>query len=359
MSNTVNVAGYGLLQTLITNAGTVHSQLDNLTEQVSTGLIAQSYAGLGSGANTSLTLSPQIASLQAYGRNIGQATGQMGVAQTALTQIQQIAQTFVGDMPSLNGLDSQDVDSIASNARDALRQLANLLDTTDGNNYVFSGEDTSNPPVPNPDQILSSNFYTQINAAVSALSTNGAAGTAAATLSIASSNDPDTSPFSTYLSQPAASINAQTVQTGQNTFVSTGLVASANTAATSGGSSTTGSYMRDLLRSLATLGSLSSTQMTDPNFAPLIADTTTSLNGAVTAMATDVGVLGTRQAQLSSTQSQLTAVRNALTSQVSDAQEVDMASTISQLTSVQTQLQESYKLIVSMQSLSLANYIPT
>ena len=44
----------------------------------------------------------------------------MQVTQSAMTQIQQIAATFVADMPNLNGVNSQEVDSIAANAQHAL-----------------------------------------------------------------------------------------------------------------------------------------------------------------------------------------------------------------------------------------------
>ena len=163
---------------------------------------------------------------------------------------------------------------------------------------MFGGQDSANPPVPSPDSILTSGFYTQINAAVAGLSTNGASATVAATLAIGGSNAAGTSPFSAYMSQPAASISAPVVQTGLAAgggTVQTGLLASANSVATSAGTSTTGSYMRDLMRALATLGSLSSSQVNDPDFAALVQDTGTSLNGVVSAMATDVGVLGNTQ----------------------------------------------------------------
>lgn len=358
MSGSIGSIGYGILPSLIANAGTVHAQLNTLTEQISTGLIAQTYAGLGAGASLSLSLGPQVSTLQTYANNINQVTGQMQVAQTALGQIQQIAQTFVGDMPNLNGLNPSEVDSIASNARSALQQVTNLLDTQDAGVYVFGGQDSANPPVPNPDQILSSGFFTQINSAVSALSTNGATATAAATQAIARSNAAGTSPFSAYMSQSATALAAPVVQAGPNSFVSVGLFASANTAAVSGGSSTTGSYIRDLMRSLATLGSLTSSQVNDPNFAPLVQDTASSLNSAVSAMATDAGVLGDRQAQLTGQQTQLGAMTTALSGQVSTAQNVDIATAISQLTSVQVQLQESYRLIVNSATLSLVNYVP-
>src|SRR5689334_1591798 len=115
-------AGYGFLNTLVANAAGVHQQLDMLTGQVSPGLVAQTYAGLGSGAAVSLDLSPHLATLQTYQDNISQATGRMQVTQTAMTRLQQIAATFVAAMPALKAVSSQEVDAIAAKARDALGQ---------------------------------------------------------------------------------------------------------------------------------------------------------------------------------------------------------------------------------------------
>ncbi len=350
--------GYGILGTLIANSTAVHQQLDTMTEQVSTGLVSQTYAGLGGGAGISLDLNPQLNALSTAQTNINEATGSMQVTQSAMTQIQQIAATFVSDMPNLNDVNPQEVDSIAANAQQALSQVASLLDTQDGDNYVFGGQDSSNPPVPSPNDILSSGFYAQINAAVSALSANGAAATTSGTLSIAGSNVTGTSPFSAYMSQPASAISAPIVQTGEGGTVQTGLLASANSVAVSTGTSTTGSYMRDLMRALATIGSMSSSQASDPDFGALVQDTTTSLNGVVSAMATDVGVLGNTQSNLTSIQTQLSDTSTALSGQVSAVQDVDMAATLSNLTATQTQLQASYRLITSETSLSLVNFLP-
>lgn len=350
--------GYGFNQTLVSNAASVHQQLNILTEQVSTGLVAQTYAGLGGSAEVSLNLNSQISALRTYKSNIDRANGNLQVTQTAMSQIQQIAATFTAVIPNLNGLNPSEVDSVAANARSALTQLTGLLDTQNGQVYVFAGQDSGNPPVPNPDGFLTSGFYTQINSAVAALSTSGASATVAATLAIAGSNATGTSPFSAYMSQPVTALASPEVQTGAATSVRTGLLASGNSAATSTGTSTTGSYMRDLLRGLATLGSLSSSQVNDPGFSTLVQDTGTSLNGAVNAMATDVGVLGDTQASLTATQTQITAAATALTSQVSSVQDADMASTLSQLTAMQTQLQASYRMISGASSLSLMNFLP-
>jgi flagellin-like hook-associated protein FlgL len=112
------------------------------------------------------------------------------------------------------------------------------------------------------------------------------------------------------------------------------------------------------MRALATLGSMSSTQLNDPGFNALVSDTGASLNSAVTAMAVDVGVLGTTQANLTKTQTQLSDTTTALTGQLTNVQDADMAATLSKLTAMQTQLQESYRLITSANSLSLINFLP-
>ncbi len=211
--------------------------------------------------------------------------------------------------------------------------------------------------MPVGDNILSSGFYTQINAAVGQLSTNGAAATIATTLQVAESNTAGTTPFSAYLSQPGAS--AQVVETGSASATPIGILANTNAAVTSTGSSTTGSYTRDLLRALATIGSLSSSQASDPNFVSLVQDTTASLTGAFSALSSDIGVLGDRQTALTKLSTALSTTSTALTGQISSVQDVDIAATLLKLTSVQTQLQASYRLIAGGNSLSLVNFLPT
>ena len=341
-------------------AEATRARMQTLTEQVASGLISNTYAGLGAGASVSLSLSPVLARQQTWQNNVNAASGPMQVTQTVLTQISSIAANFVAQSNDLNNVTPSQIDTVAASARAALGQVASLLDSTDGGNYVFAGTDSANPPVPGPDSILSSGFYTQIQAAVAALGTAGAPATIAATLATASSNAAGTSPFSTALSQPAAVVNTTLpqVQVGDDTFVTSGIAASANASVASTGSSTTGSYMRDILRGLATIGSMSSSQASVAGFTTLVVDTQSSLSGAVTALNQDAGVLGNTQSQLTQTQTLLTQTSTALQGQVSSAQDVDMAQTISAITQTQTQLQASYQLIANLQSLTLTKYLP-
>jgi flagellin-like hook-associated protein FlgL len=88
-------------------------------------------------------------------------------------------------------------------------------------------------------------------------------------------------------------------------------------------------------------------------------DTSSSLQGVISAMGQDAGVLGNTQTTLAATQSQMSDTVTALTTQVSAAQNVDMAQTLSNLTLVQTQMQASYQIIAGMTGLSLVKFLPT
>ena len=77
----------------------------------------------------------------------------------------------------------------------------------------------------------------------------------------------------------------------------------------------------------------------------------------MTALNNDAGVLGNRAASLNAASQRLSDVEVAFKGQISNAQEVDMAQTITSLNETQTQLQASYRLLGTLQSLSLANFI--
>ena len=329
------------------------SQLATLSAQVASGNVSNSYAGLGAAAATPLNLQPQIKGLQAQQNAIDSVTGGLDVTQTALTQINSIVTKINAQLAGLTNVTPAEVDSTAKAAQGALQQIAALLDTQDGQTYVFAGTDSANPPIPNPDAITSSAFYTQIGAAVAGLSANGATATVAATLAVASSDAAGTTPFSGPPGQ------APTVDLGTGAPVQVGVLANANTLATSTGGSTTGSYIRDILRSLATVANLSSTQVNDTGFNALVLDTKTCLSGAISTAGLEAGALGNIQSSLAAQKTQASDTSVALSGQVSSVQDVDMAKTLTDLSQVQTQLSASYKLISEISSLSLVNFLPT
>jgi flagellar hook-associated protein 3 FlgL len=359
MSGAISGIGFPELGQLTAGLLQIKKNFDSLTQQASTGMISDTYAGLNGTASIALSLGPQIDGLTTAQSNIASAGGPAQLTQTAMTQIGSIAATLLADMPNLQGVDSSEIDNVAANARDDLVQVGDLLDSQYNGVYVFAGQDSANPPVPDPEQLTTSGFYAQISAAVTGLTANGAAATVATTLAVASSTTAGTSPLSaTYLAQAAASLTPPLVATGNGQSQPLGLLAGSNIGPGSTGSSTTGSYMLDLMRALATVGSMTSSQASDPNFAALVSDTQTSVTGAITAMNTDVGILGEQQSSLNDLSTTLSDTQTVLTGQLSTAQNTDMASTLSNLSLMETQLTESYQLISAASGLSLAKFLP-
>ena len=350
----MNIGDYGPLTQAIYNSGVAQTQLDKLTAQASSGYVANSYGGLGADASTAISLQPQITSLASQQSAIDTVNGQLGVAQTALSQITSIATNINALIPTLTNINPAQVNYVAHAAQSALSQVASLLDTTDGSNYLFAGTDSSNPPIPNPGGITSSAFYTQIGTAVQALGTNGAAATLSSAVAALSSN----SPFSASLQTGTAASLVPTVQIGAGAPVQVGILANQNTLIpASTGANTTGSYFQDLLKNLATLANLSSSQVNLPGFTQLVQGTQANLSNAISGVSSEAGSLGTIQSNLTAQQVQLGDTSTALKSQVSNVEDANLAQTISDISEVQTQLTASYKLISELKSLSLANYL--
>jgi flagellar hook-associated protein 3 FlgL len=353
MSTIAGATDVGTLDQAIAGAQLIKQGLAALVAETSSGYIAQDYAGLGANAAVALNLSASLSANQAAAANGTVAANIQQVAQTALQQISAVAANFASQASSLPTL-TGGVATLSAQAQDALQQIANLLDTQVGGVYVFAGQDSADPPVPNPDDITASGFYTAIQTAVAGLTTNGAAATAASTLTIASPGG--TSPFSATL-EASGEIASVAVGGGQTINLAPLANANANATSTGVGSTSTGSYTRDILLSLARLGSLTPAQADDPNFLPFVQSTVTTLQGAVGAISTDIGALGSRQDQVTAAQAELSATDTALQTQLGNVQDADLTQVSAQLSQAQTQLQASYQVIASLAQLTLAKYI--
>jgi flagellar hook-associated protein 3 FlgL len=346
----------GTLSQTTANTELIQQRIDQLTEETSTGFISQTYDGLGSGAPQALNLTAQLAQNTTLQANVSQATTIASETQTVLGQIQTLASSFAQSITTELTSGASSAGAVATTARNTLSEIVGLLNTQVGDTYIFAGQDSSNPPIPDAGNITSSAFYTAISTAVANLSSTGAAAVETATLA-ASQSGSATSPFSSTLE---ASNTPATVDLGGGQFVQTGVLADQNSDAVSTGVGTTstGSYIRDLLRGLATVGSLSSAQANDTDFEPLLQNTLTSVQNATTALSTDIAGLGARQDRLTAATSDLTDTATALTTQLSNVQDTNVAQVATELSTAQTQLQASYQIIASLDQLSLAKFLP-
>jgi flagellar hook-associated protein 3 FlgL len=354
MTSVTAATDIGTANTLLTNVGLIQQTISNLTAQTSSGLISSDYAGLGNNAITALDLSQEIALNATQQNNATQAANVQSVTQTALGQIQSLVSTFSSDLLNSASTGSSGLPSLAAQARSALNQVASLLNTQVGTVYIFAGQDSSNPPVPDSSDMTSSGFYTAVQSAVATVTTAGAASVQAQLLAIAGPGA--TSPFSTTLE---ASNQPPTVDLGTGLSVQVGMLADQNTDAVSAGTGTssTGSYMRDILMSLATIGSLGTADASNTQVQSLLSETETTLSNADDAINTDIAGLGARQTTITNAQSDLTATATSLTAQLSAVQDSDTASVATQLATAQSQLQASYQIIADLSQMTLSKYL--
>lgn len=349
MSGTISpgvAVSSGTIGRIAEDSATIKAKMDLLNIQVSSGLVSSTYGGLGGTASVSLDLRPQIARTQVWGQNIDGISARLNVTNSVMNQLQSINTNFLSGTYNMTGQTSQEVDTMAASAKAALTQVQDLLNTQIGQSYVFAGQDTSNAPV---SSAAFNAYVASIQAPIANLAVAGGPATAAATLAAASAG----SPFSATLGTAA-----QNVPVSQSLTVPLGIVAGQNAFATSVGTNTTGSYVRDLIRALSTISALSSGQTAlGTTFDSLVADTRTNLQNLGSTMANETAGIGVQQQVLSEAKTQGSDMAAALKAQISGVEDVDAAATATALTQAQTQLQISYKLIGAMQSLSLVNYL--
>lgn len=147
-------AGSYLTARNASNLSALKNQLNDLSNQVSSGKVATTYGGLGSGRSTALAAQATLSALTGYAAGIGVAQTRTNLAVTSLTQVATIG-TSARDTLN-NGLQSAAASTVAGRAT-ALADLQTALDTLNqsaAGNYLFGGGDATTQPVADISTIL-------------------------------------------------------------------------------------------------------------------------------------------------------------------------------------------------------------
>jgi flagellar hook-associated protein 3 FlgL len=348
--SSLSTGNFGLIQQLAADSNVTSQKLAQLTIQSQSGYVASTYAGLESAqpgsASQTLVLNSSIDTLNNTISNLQVAQGQMSVQQSAIQTISDIASKALTQFEGVNSLSGSALSTAAATARSAVTQIASLLNSQDGTRYIFAGQDSTIPPVPNATSFTSAAFYVSIQSATSTLSVSGVFSAASSAAN---------SPFSSTL---ASNPGVPSVLGAGGVPISTGIAANSNQfIGPSTGTNTTGSYMKDILTTLSAIGSLQPSQLSSSNFESFANTISASLGNAINTMAQDAGALGNNQALVNTQIADLQQTSNALTNQVAGFDQVNMTKTLSQLSATQTQLQASYQLIAAVKTMSLTQYI--
>lgn len=342
----------GLLAELVSDSTATQTQIDKLTLQSSSGLVAETYGGLGTAASISIDLRPQMTQVKAWQQSISVANGNLDTTQNVLGQLESIATNFSSQALGVPMQSASGAASVAVEAQSALQQVVALLNTQTSGQYTFAGTDLANPPI-GSDLASWATSSAGAGNVVAGLTDSNATATVASLVAQASTWN-----LASPGSVPAtgAQPTAVQAQTGQGQTAPMAFVAGQNqfAPATTGG---TGSYVRDLVAGLAGLAALGTPTASAAAVQSYGVAISQLLQAAGTAIATEEAGFGQVQSQLTTQSTNLSDTLTSLTTQVSGAENVDLAATATALSQVQTQLQASFQLIAGLKQLTLTAYL--
>lgn len=350
-------AGSGPIASLASALDRLNDQNSAIQSAITSGVQADSYAGLGDQRSQALSLQPEITRLSAWQQNVTTAQSELSLGTSAFGQIAAIGAALQTSLTSLESDRSPSTIQIAaSQARQALSQLASLANTRGSTGYVFAGVHSDTAPITDPGSIGSSALVAGIAASVASVGANGAAATEAATVAAAADNGAGTSVFAPALSVDPASAasSARSVMVGVSDSVRAGFVLTQGVPASA---ASTGSSIRDLMRALAVVASLPGADSSTQGYADLVADTTRSVTSTNDSLIQTQSQFGQLQNDLSTHASSLSTLSSALNKQLEASKGSDPASLSTALSTNKAQLTAAYSLIADMKGLSLAAYL--
>ncbi|MFT8468499.1 flagellin [Acetobacter syzygii] len=330
----------------------------------SKGIVAQTYAGLGTSRSSVFNLTPKITQVQAWQTNITNAQNSLTVTATALKQIVSLAQTMAANLLGISGTsESSTVSTVATEASSTLDQIATALNTSTGAGYVFAGQTSTEAPVQDPSSVSSGSLSTSIASMLTTQLAAGASGTDILSAATTAMNS-DSTVFSSNISDATDATASLTKANGQQTSTITGSSTTstygivATQGSTSDVSSTsTGSPIKDLMRDMMLISGMSGLSSSSTGYTDLVNQLHTSLVNTTNQLINMETTVGAQQNALTARATMLTNTTTALTTQLENARTTDIAQVALQTTSVQTSLKASFMLIADMKDMSLANYL--
>jgi flagellin-like hook-associated protein FlgL len=335
-------------------------RLQVLTRQISTGRNAEMIGDMAPTVNTAVTLRTEVSRRETYGNALVQAEQRAEASRVVLSRLLEIGREIgTGIAMQLNPDHPEQIAPIAEQAREALIEVGSLLNTRYGGEYLFAGSDTLNPPVPDPKGLPESGWATTIATAVAGLGGGTAASVAAQTLAAVQDDASGTTPFSDFVSDSTTGLiePRRSVPSEDGAVIGYGLFANRNTVVTSIGE-TAGGWARDLMRGLMSLAALTTASTADrTDFQEFAATIRAGLSSATDALGDEAGALGQVQARLAATVVRHEEITVALSSQLAEIEDTDIARAVSMLQQTQTQLQASYEAMGRMLNLSLTQFL--
>lgn len=152
------IGTYMANQALVSQLLNLQTQMNNSQTQINTGLLSQSYDGLGAAAFPSLNIDNQISQIASNTNNSTVINTNLDSQSTATSSIQQSLSSVQGQLSALTGTtidptnteQMQQVTDLQKAAFAALSNIQGFLNTNNDGRYLFSGGSLSTPAMSFP-----------------------------------------------------------------------------------------------------------------------------------------------------------------------------------------------------------------
>jgi flagellin-like hook-associated protein FlgL len=143
----------------VQSALNIDNQLTQLQGELTSGVKADTFSGLGSQAGVTIGLNAQLSALSAYATTNTIVGTRLALAQTSLGQLSSIANSVQAAAfnPTSFTIDGSGQTATQQTAATQLAQMLSVLNTPAGDRYIFSGTATTQPAVASADVILDGN----------------------------------------------------------------------------------------------------------------------------------------------------------------------------------------------------------
>mgnify|MGYP001325864558 FL=1 len=149
----ISATGYSDL--LVQQLGTMRTRLDDLSQQLSTGVRSQTYGGLGSSRDLALAYQTKLGRVEGFQQTIETLDVRMQVGDKTLMQLSTLVSDLKGNLdPNSFNLSTTGVTDSQTYSLDSLNAFTALLNSDVAGRYIFAGSATDTKPVVGVDEML-------------------------------------------------------------------------------------------------------------------------------------------------------------------------------------------------------------
>jgi len=364
-----SISSYSQYQRMQNETLRLQREQATLHAQASSGKVGTAIGDLGVEARRTLNIRAVTDQLQTYKDNIAGVTLYASVMDTALSRMGDLLNDLrneyskmSSDLSADRATGIPDTTFLNELGKRGLEEMQNLLNTKVEGRYVFAGNDIHNPPVPDVNGLYAA-FQAEMSANLPIAVTPSQQGYMITNLksyiglpnqTLASLNVL-TLPPQAYLGGAGTSglYSTSLQQTGGGALIarvdvdrqiSYGLRADAP-------------VIQDMMRALATAATITCPPGNVEGYKAVLRDGFDATKSAITGVSNEVGRLGITRRQIQDLDTKHDHVTTTLKLALGDVEDVDMAEVATKLQQSNTALEATYRIIASMKSLSLVNFL--